>query len=267
MMKQEILSFKDRERHPPLIGYLPAFYPDTAAYQEMMGLCSLLGLRFIEVGIPCENPYLDGPLIQQALTAVLKSAPDPFRVLEDSGRIIRTSGLRGVAMMYNETLETLCVDLVIDHCGVTGFETVLVPNVKEKNRSRLYDASLRNGVEIANFISLHQGEGEIREIAAETTGFLYLQSTEGSTGGQFTGGSEMAERVRMVKEIAEPLGLPVALGFGINSPCDAEEAAAIGADAVIVGTSFLRAAQAGRDSLSVYLKDFSLHMEDARCPE
>ena len=265
-MKQEILSFKEREKHPPLIGYLPALYPDTAGYREMLGLCSRLGLRFIEVGIPCENPYLDGPVIQQALTAVLKSVPDPLRTMEASGRIVRSSGLRGVAMMYDETLETLGVDSMIDHRGATAFEAVLVPNVKEKNRRRLYDASLRTGMEIANFIGFHQGEEEVREIAAETTGFLYLQSAEGSTGGQFVGDSEMAERVRMVKEIAEPLGLPVALGFGINSPCDAEQAAAIGADAVIVGTAFLRVAQRGTDSLSVYLKNFSLHMEDVRCP-
>ena len=83
-MRTEIFRFRKEEGQPPLIGYLPALYPDRDEYKKMMELCFRMGLRFIEVGIPSENPYLDGLVIRQVLTELIGETHGLQRFLEES---------------------------------------------------------------------------------------------------------------------------------------------------------------------------------------
>ena len=264
-MRTEILRFRNEKGQAPLIGYLPALYPDKDKYKEIMELCFSMGLEFIEAGIPTENPYLDGQVIQKALAELISDTRGLQRFVQESGQIIHNSGMHGMAMLYNETLDYYGVDLLLEDCRTVGLEAVLVPNVSDKNREKLFKGSLITGVEIVNFIGIHNSDREIEEITALTTGFLYLQSTEGNTGGQFIGDTGVEKRLQNVKKKAESYNLPVALGFGINTPDDAELAAELGADAVIVGTSFLKAAQAGINTFAEYLAGYHPFLEEVKC--
>lgn len=264
-MRTEIFRFREKEGYPPLIGYLPALYPNRDDYNKMLELCFKIGLRFVEVGIPTENPYLDGLVIRQVLTELRRETHGLQRFLQESGQIVHDTDLHGMAMLYNETLDLYGVDSILADCRTVGLEAVLVPDVTMENRGKLYKASLVTGIEVVNFIGIHHTEQEIEKIIRLTTGFLYLQSTEGSTGGQFIGDTRSKERLLNVKKKAEYYRLPVALGFGINTPDDAELAADLGADAVIVGTAFLKAAQAGLDIFSEYLEGFHLFLEGVEC--
>ncbi len=263
-MRKEIFRFKEKNGYPPLIGYMPALYPDCDEYKNIMTLCFNSGLRFVEVGIPVENPYLDGSIISSALLELTQKKTEPEEFLKESGRIVRASGMHGLVMLYNETLEHYGTDSIMESCRKTGFETLLVPNVTPVNREILYKLSLSTGVEVVNFIGIKYSEREIEEIIQQTTGFLYLQSTDGSTGGQFTADAELKKRLLNIKKKAEPYELPVALGFGISTPDDAKLAADMGADAAIIGTAFLKAVQAGRAVFSEYLNGFRLFLEDTR---
>ena len=263
-MRTDIFRFRKGKGYPPLIGYLPALYPNPEDYEKIMSLSFKLGLRFMEVGIPTDNPYLDGYVIRRALTKLIQKKIEQKKYLNESGRIVHLTGMHGLSMLYNETLNFNSIDLVMEECSAIGLEAVLVPNVTAENRKKLYQESLNTGIEVVNFIGIQHSEQEIEEIVRLTTGFLYLQSTEGSTGGQFIGDTKSKERLLTVKKKAETYGLPVALGFGINTPDDAKLAADLGADAVIVGTSFLKAAQAGKESFIEYLEGFHLFLEGVR---
>ena len=264
-MRNKIFDFIRKTGSSPLIGYLPALYPDSETYKTLLDQSFRMGLSFIEVGIPTEDPYLDGQIIQDALKKVFQSGLDSRELLIESGKAVCTAGIHGLAMLYNETLNTYGVDRLMADCLCCGLEAVLVPNVSPGNRAALYKASLATGVEVVNFIGYSQSEEEIEEIIQMTTGFVYFQSTEGSTGGQFSAGAEAEQRLQMVKAKAASRDLPVALGFGINTISDAETAVRIGAEGVIVGTSFLRAAQNGISSFTEYLEDFQPLLEDVLC--
>lgn len=255
-MRAEIFSFRKEEGCPPLIGYLPALYPNRKDFEKTTILSSQLGLRFMEVGIPTENPHLDGRIISQALKYLIQKETESKKYLNKSGLIVHSAGMHGLPMLYNETLSHVGINSVVKECSETGFEAILVPNITGENREKLYKASLVTGIEVVNFIGINHSEQEIENIIHRTTGFLYLQSTEGSTGGQFMGDKKLKERLRTIKKKAESHRLPVALGFGINTPDDARLASDLGADAVIVGTSFLKATQAGADVFSEFLKGF-----------
>jgi Tryptophan synthase alpha chain len=76
----------------------------------------------------------------------------------------------------------------------------------------------------------------IRRIAASASGFLYLVSVLGVTGGRATLPPELPGLVAGVREVAD---LPVGVGFGVQSPEQAAWVAGL-ADAVIVGSALAR---------------------------
>jgi len=264
-MRKELLAFKDEYKNPPLIGYLPALYPDPEQADELILSAYETGLRFIETGIPTDNPYLDGEVIKRAMLDLSSNEMPIQKYHCESGRSIKKAGLHGAAMLYQETLEEYGCDQILHDAAESGIEAVLVPNISNDNRLKLYAASINSGVEIVNFIGFHNSLDEIAEIAALTTGFLYMQSTDGSTGGQFVADSQSEVRLKRVKEIASDFKLPVALGFGINSSKDADTAAEMGADGIIIGTAFLKAAQYGRSEFIDFIRSFSRYLAEDVC--
>ena len=81
-------------------------------------------------------------------------------------------------------------------------------------------------------------------IGASARGFVYVVAVTGTTGeraGVDAGLAGMLERTRARTAV------PVALGFGIGTPEAAANAAAAGADGVIVGSRLVRAAAEGDD--------------------
>jgi len=84
----------------------------------------------------------------------------------------------------------------------------------------------------------------LAQIGARARGFLYTVSVLGTTGERAALSDRFAEIVAGAKAATD---VPVALGFGISTPTQAAEAAAAGADGVIVGTRLVRAAAESRD--------------------
>ncbi len=84
----------------------------------------------------------------------------------------------------------------------------------------------------------------LREIGGRARGFLYTVSLTGTTGERaaLDGGLKA-----MISRAAACTEVPVAVGFGITSPDQAEAAAQAGAQGVIVGTRLVRAAAEAAD--------------------
>jgi tryptophan synthase alpha chain len=84
----------------------------------------------------------------------------------------------------------------------------------------------------------------LRAIGERARGFLYTVSVTGTTGEREALSDTFATTVERARAHTD---VPVALGFGIATPGHASEAAAAGADGVIVGSRLVRAAADGED--------------------
>jgi tryptophan synthase alpha chain len=78
----------------------------------------------------------------------------------------------------------------------------------------------------------------LKAIAEASRGFVYAISRVGITGKQEQVSSDAAGLVRRLRVFTEPLGIPIALGFGIST---AAHVATVGsfADAAIVGSALV----------------------------
>jgi tryptophan synthase alpha chain len=81
-------------------------------------------------------------------------------------------------------------------------------------------------------------------IGARARGFVYTVSVVGTTGERAALSDTFGSLVARTKAVTD---VPVALGFGIGNPDQAAQAAASGADGVIVGSRLVRAAAEADD--------------------
>jgi tryptophan synthase alpha chain len=116
------------------------------------------------------------------------------------------------------------------------------------------------GLDIIRLVTPTTDDNRLDIILDGASGFIYVVAIAGITGtvsASEDGLKPLLERIR------KRTALPVAVGFGINSPADAR-AMANHADAVVVGSAIVRtiaALQNGdNDKLSAQIKDLSKSM-------
>lgn len=263
-MKQFTQMFRSKDQRPTLVGYLPALYPDAASYRTILNSCAHAGLQYMEIGIPHEDAYLDGTAIRNALSSVQKEHPHLETLIRSAVQAVRSTGLTGILMFYYETVESLGLETFARFLIEEEADGVLIPNIPPQQRGELARLLEGTSVSTVNFVRYETGREEMKEIITDTSGFLYLQSMNGSTGGAFKVDSELESKVRTLQELSRSAGLPVALGFGISSPSHARAAAETEADAIIVGTGLVGAAEKGVEEVTRFLSQFSPYLEHER---
>ena len=132
----------------------------------------------------------------------------------------------------------------IDDAAQAGVDGLLVldlpPEESENYEALMAAAGLRN----IYLVAPTTPEDRIELIVKRATGFIYYVSREGVTGMQ----SSLAENIgEMTAKIRAHTDLPIAVGFGISTPEQAQAVARC-ADAIVVGSAIVnQIANAGAD--------------------
>ena len=110
-----------------------------------------------------------------------------------------------------------------------------VPDMPFEEKEELDQVFRRYDLDVISLIAPTSKE-RIKAIAAEAQGFIYCVSSLGVTGVCDNISQGVAEMVREVKKVKD---IPCAVGFGISTPEQAENMAAV-SDGVIVGSAIVR---------------------------
>ena len=119
-----------------------------------------------------------------------------------------------------------------------------MPDLPLEEAGELLAACDAAGVALVPLVAPTTPDERLAAIGARARGFLYTVSVTGTTGERAALADRFAE---IVARAAAHTSVPVALGFGISTPEQAAQAAAAGADGVIVGSRLVRAAAEGGD--------------------
>jgi tryptophan synthase alpha chain len=92
------------------------------------------------------------------------------------------------------------------------------------------------GIDFISLVAPTTGEKRLHQIAVAATGFLYYISITGVTG---TAAPRIEDIKREVSKIRKITKLPLAVGFGISNPKQAQEIASI-ADGIVIGSAVVR---------------------------
>jgi hypothetical protein len=129
-------------------------------------------------------------------------------------------------------------------------------NYEEKGE--IADIAAKNDVDVISLIAPTSKE-RIQMIASDATGFIYVVSSLGVTGMR----SEIKTDLNAIlSDIRDVTDLPLAVGFGINTP---EQASNIGkiADGVIVGSAIVKIIEEHGDYAEDALKEYVSSMKKA----
>lgn len=227
-----------------LIVYLMAGDPNPAASADLVEAATAAGADVVELGVPFSDPLADGPVIQAAGQRALRAGTTPGRVL-DLVRELRARGVSApvVLMTYTNPLLRLGFEAFARAARASGVDGVIVPDLPHEEADALREPLGREGLALIPLVAPTTPPERVAAIARAASGFVYCVSVVGVTGARDTLSDRFAP---LVAEVRRHTDLPVAVGFGIQSP---EQARAVGevADAVIVGSAVVRICAEGGD--------------------
>jgi tryptophan synthase alpha chain len=190
--------------------------------------------------VPFSDPLADGPVIHAAGTAALKAGATTDAVL---GVCEALAPRLPVVIMCYANLVFAREDFAA-RIAAAGASGLIVPDLPLEEAPPLLAACDAAGVALVPLVAPTTPGERLRAIGERARGFLYTVSVTGTTGEREALSDTFAKTVERARAHTD---VPVALGFGIATPGHAAEAAAAGADGVIVGSRLVRAAAEGED--------------------
>lgn len=219
--------------------------PDLETTERLLYEMAAKGADLIEIGIPFSDPIAEGPVIQEADKRALDAGCTTDQLFDLVERVRKEIKIPLVFMTYLNPIYSYGSERFLSNCKKVGIDGVIVPDLPFEEKDELKDLCKQYGIELISLIAPTSKE-RIKTIAKEAEGFIYCVSSMGVTGVRSEITSDVGGMVALVREVTD---IPVAIGFGIATPRQAEDMAKI-SDGVIVGSAIVKmiAAQ-GRNSV------------------
>ncbi len=222
-----------------LVTYIMAGFPsEKDTLSAVKGLVKG-GADIIELGMPFSDPLADGPVIQNAGFQALQKGMNLDKFLGLVKKIRKETDLPLVLMTYTNILYKHGYDKFIATVKSAGIDGLILPDMSINESKEFLQAAKKNKMDVIFLISPNTAPDRIKKIADSSSGFLYLVSVFGTTGGQQQFQNYTTTAIKNTKKI---LGgkIPLGVGFGVSNPEQARFIIKSGADAIIVGSAFLR---------------------------
>ena len=240
------------------IGFLTAGDPSIEKTVEFILAMDEAGCDLIEIGIPFSDPMAEGVVIQDANVRALKHNTTTDDVFDIVKAVRAKSDVPLVFLTYINPVFFYGYEKFFKKCNELGVDGIISPDLPYEEKGEIVDIARKNEVDVISLIAPTSKE-RIQKIASDASGFIYVVSSLGVTGMR----SEIKTDLKSILEdIRDVTDLPLAVGFGINTP---EQARNIGeiADGVIVGSAIVKIIEEyGEDATSV-LKEYVSSMKKA----
>ena len=221
-------------RGKAFIAYVTCGDPDLAVTRRLVRTLQENGTDLIELGIPFSDPTGEGPVIHASNLRALEggvTTDQIFRMIEEMREevviplVIRT---------YANVVYSYGTERFIMRASEVGADGLLLMDVPFEEKEEFAPLCRRYGMDMISLIA-PTSEDRIESIASEAEGFVYCVSSLGVTGMREEITTDVSAMVELARENADT---PVAVGFGIATPEQAAEMAAI-SDGVIVGSAIV----------------------------
>ena len=217
------------------IGFLTAGDPSIEKSYEYIMTMVKAGADLVEIGIPFSDPIAEGVVIQEANIRALSvhtRLEDVFRLVE---MVRKESQIPLVFLTYVNPIFNYGKEKFFAKCEEIGLDGVIIPDVPFEERDECAAYAKAHGIDIISMIA-PTSKDRIQEIAKVGEGFLYIVSSLGVTGTRTEIKTNLKEIIDVAKSVTT---VPCAVGFGINTPEQAEKIAHV-ADGVIVGSAIVK---------------------------
>jgi tryptophan synthase alpha chain len=220
-----------------LIPFVTAGDPSLDTTAEALKILDANGADIIELGVPYSDPLADGPVIQAAATRSLSRGTRLTDVLKMAQSVVGSLRSPIILFTYYNPILNLGIQPFLQKVAEAGIKGLVIPDLPLEEADEILELAEKEGIEVILLVTVTTPKERIEAIARKSRGFIYLVSVTGVTGVR----SEIQERVKtVIEDIRNVTDKPIAVGFGISSTEQARQLVDWGADAVIVGSAFVK---------------------------
>ena len=228
----------EKRNEKALISYIMLGFPnEKATISTVRGLVKG-GADIIELGFPFSDPLADGPVIQNASTVSLEKGTNVSKFFNIVKKIRKETEIPLVLMTYTNILHRMGYEKFIKDAKIAGIDGFILPDMSIEE-SKDYLKAAKNNADTIFLISPNTTKTRIDKIAKASSGFLYLVAVFGTTGVKTGIKNYTLKAIKNVKNQTKGK-IPVGIGFGVSTPKDVKKYIKAGADAVIVGSAYLK---------------------------
>lgn len=237
-----------------LITYLTCGDPDLQSFARILEGLPQAGADLIEIGMPFSDPMADGPAIQAAGLRALKAGTS-LRAVLDSIRAFRAKddATPIILMGYYNPIYRYGVPRFLEDAKASGVDGLIIVDLPPEHDEELCLPAQQAGIDFIRLATPTTDDRRLPKVLAHTSGFIYYVSVAGITGTTSAAAESVAAAVTRLKRHTS---LPVAVGFGIRTPTQAQEVARI-ADAAVVGSALVERVAAALDGAGKPLPDLA----------
>jgi tryptophan synthase alpha chain len=212
----------------------------------------------VEIGIPFSDPMAEGVVIQEANVRALKHNTTTDDVFDIVRRVREKSDVPLVFLTYINPVFFYGYEKFFKKCSELGIDGIISPDLPYEEKGEIADIAKANGVDVISLIA-PTSKQRIQKIASDASGFIYVVSSLGVTGMR----SEIKTDLNAIlSDIREVTDLPLAVGFGINTPQQATKIGKI-ADGVIVGSAIVKIIEEHGENATEALREYVSSMKKA----
>jgi tryptophan synthase alpha chain len=221
-----------------LVTFVTAGDPTPEASAEILRSLPEAGADVIELGMAFTDPMADGPAIQRANLRALASGITLKKTLAMVATFREADTETPVILMgYFNPIHSYGVDPFLEDAKKAGVDGLIVVDVPPEEDDVLCLPTMASGLSFVRLATPTTDDQRLPQVLANTSGFLYYVSMAGITG---VGSVDPSTVDAQVKRFRASTDLPIAVGFGIRTPEQAEAIAGV-ADAAVVGSALIDA--------------------------
>jgi tryptophan synthase alpha chain len=229
-------SLRDRSQCA-LIPFITAGDPDLETTAQALRVLDQSGADIIELGVPYSDPLADGPTIQAAATRALQRGVRLDDVLEMVKNVAPEVKAPIVLFIYYNPILNRGIESFLKEIAAVGVQGLVVPDLPLEEAESLLKPAAEIGIEVILLVAPTSPQERIEAIAQQSQGFIYLVSVTGVTGMRTQLESRVQDILVQMRTVTDK---PIGVGFGISQPEQAQQVKNWGADAVIVGSAFVK---------------------------
>lgn len=229
------------QKKKALIAYLCVGDPSLDESVELALAAVRAGADMLELGVPFSDPVADGPVIARASARSIAAGTTLPKVLAVAKRLRAETDVPLVLFTYANPILVRSMPRVISAAHEASIDGILVVDLPTEEAGELRTEAAKAGIDVIPLVAPTSSAERTKAALSLATGFAYYVSVTGITG---NASAPLATASAAAERLSRTHGVPVVVGFGIDSPDKARAAAGPvdgGADGVVVGTAIQRA--------------------------
>lgn len=244
-MKNRITELFESKKENILNIYFTAGFPNIGDTIRVLKSLENAGVDMVEIGMPYSDPTADGPTIQESSEKALENGMTIHRLFEQLKDIREHVSIPIVLMGYINPVIQYGIEEFCEKAAEIGIDGTILPDLPIDIYKRDYKTLFeKNNLSNVFLVTPQTSTERIHELDNASKGFVYIVSTNSTTGSDTKVASDMNNYLERVKNIE--LQNPTLIGFNIKDRQSFVNACKY-SNGAIIGSAFVKMLHASKD--------------------